>query len=153
MAQAPAPQTHVVTCFILRRGPEGDAVLLVRRSDRVRTYRGAWAAVSGYLEAGITPLEQAYTELREEAGLGSADVALLATGSPLSFHDSELDQSWVVHPFLFAVVDARRMRTDWEATESRWVRPEEVSKYATVPMLAEALARVYPPQEAEDDAH
>lgn len=139
--------THVVTCFLLRHGVDGDAVLLVRRSDRVRTYRGAWAAVSGYLEPGVTPLDQAYTELREETGLDRDDVALLRTGEPLAFHDAQIDQGWVVHPFLFAIASPDQIRTDWEATDHRWVRPDEVSTYPTVPRLAEALARVYPPME------
>jgi hypothetical protein len=35
------------------------------------------------------------------------------------------------------------VRLDWEHTEMRWVRAEEVSALETVPGLAEALARVY----------
>ena len=48
-----APPTHVVTCFLLRRTRDGDEILLVRRSQRVRTYRGSWASVSGYVEQYI----------------------------------------------------------------------------------------------------
>jgi 8-oxo-dGTP pyrophosphatase MutT (NUDIX family) len=147
MTQSEQTPTHVVTCFLLRREAEGDAVLLVQRSERVRTYRGAWAGVSGYLELGVTPLDQAYTELREETGLGRDDVILLRTGEPLAFHDAQIGQSWVVHPFLFAVTSPDRIRTDWEATDHRWARPAEIATYLTVPMLVEALARVYPPRE------
>ncbi len=49
---------EVVTCFLLRRGEGGDTLLLLRRSDRVSTYQGLWASVSGYLESE-SPLEQA----------------------------------------------------------------------------------------------
>jgi ADP-ribose pyrophosphatase YjhB (NUDIX family) len=140
--------TEVVTSFLLRKSPEGDLVLLVRRSQRVRTYRGAWAGISGYLEPGITPREQAYTELSEEAGLGRTDVQLLRTGEPLTFFDAQLGQSWTVHPFLFALLSPERVRTDWEATEHRWVRPADAASYITVPMLIEALNSVYPPQES-----
>jgi 8-oxo-dGTP pyrophosphatase MutT (NUDIX family) len=153
MSQPIEAPTHVVTCFVLRRGPDGDAVLLVRRSERVRTYRGAWAAVSGYLEPNVTPIEQAYTELREETGLDRTDVVLLRTGEPLAFRDAQLAQSWVVHPFLFSVASSERIRTDWEATEHRWVPPVDVATFPTVPMLAEALARVYPAQEPSSGAH
>lgn len=147
-ADTTAP-THVVTCFLLRRDRGRDEVLLVRRSQRVRTYRGAWGGVSGYLESGVTPLEQAYTEIREETGLAREDAQLLKTGEPLPFSDDDLNQSWVVHPFLFALAQdaADRIQTDWEAVEMRWVTPDAVATLPTVPKLAEALALVYPPSE------
>lgn len=139
--------THVVTNFLLRHDAGHDRVLLVRRSQRVRTYRGAWAGVSGYVEPGVTPLDQAYTELREETGLERGDVKLLRTGAPIAFDDAQLGQSWVVHPFLFAIDNPDRIRTDWEATEHHWVAPADIPTYETVPKLAEALAAVYPPQD------
>ena len=138
--------TSVVTSFLLRDGPEGEEILLVRRSQRVRTYQGAWAGVSGYLEAGVTPLEQAKTELREELGLDSNAVRLLRVGSPLPVVDESQHLSWLVYPFLFALEDKRALRLDWEAVEMRWVRPGDLGTFTTVPRLAEALAEVYPAQ-------
>ncbi len=144
--------TSVVSCFLLRRGEGGPStrstssgqaeILLLRRSHRVSTYRGLWATVSGYLEAE-SPLEQAYREIEEEVGLGRGDVRLLAQGEPLVVPDATIDTRWTVHPFLFETLRPERLRLDWEHTESRWVRPEELPDLETVPALAEALARVY----------
>jgi 8-oxo-dGTP diphosphatase len=134
---------YVVTCFLQRRGKDVDEVLLLRRSGRVGTYRGRWAGVSGYVEEGITPLEQAYREMEEEVGLGRGAVRLLTEGEPLIVVDEAIDTRWTVHPFLFEMVQPDDVRLDWEHTESRWVRPEEVSGMDTVPGLAEALSRVY----------
>ena len=142
---ASAGPTHVVTCFVLRRDRGFDELLLVRRSERVRTYRGRWAGVSGYVEPGATPLEQAYVELREETRLVETDLALLRVGTPLPVHDAAAGLEWVVHPFLFLVTAPERIQTDWEAQDMRWVAPDEVARLETVPGLAEALARVYPP--------
>jgi ADP-ribose pyrophosphatase YjhB (NUDIX family) len=136
--------THVVTAFLLWRDRGRDEVLLVRRSGRVRTYQGAWAGVSGYLEPGVTPLDQAYMELAEEVALPREAVELLRVGESLAVCDEGQALSWVVHPFLFALAQPDRVHTDWEAAEHRWVAPEEVARLATVPMLAEALACVYP---------
>jgi 8-oxo-dGTP diphosphatase len=147
-----ATPTHVVTCFVLRRDRGRDELLLVRRSEQVRTYRGRWAGVSGYIEPGVTALEQAYVELREEAGLAEGDVTLLRTGVPLPVHDVEAGLAWVVHPFLFLVTAPERIQTDWEARESRWVTPDTLATMETVPGLAQALARVYPPSTAHDAA-
>lgn len=136
--------THVVTCFLLRQATGRDEVFLVRRSQRVRTYRGAWGAVSGYLESGVTPLEQAYTEIREETGASADEVRLLREGEPIAFSDERIGQDWVVHPFLFALSPSAALKTDWEATEHTWIAPETIGAYETVPKLAEALAAVYP---------
>jgi 8-oxo-dGTP diphosphatase len=149
---------HVVTCFLLRRGEDTDEVLLLRRSGRVGTYRGRWAGVSGYLEAP-SALEQAYREIEDEVGLGPGDVRLVAEGEPLIVPDESIDTRWTVHPFLFEMVTeggepgegagdlkvapTGLLRLDWEHTESRWVRPQDVAGLETVPGLAEALARVY----------
>ena len=142
----------MVTCFLLRRGKSGDEVLLLRRSERVGTYRGRWAAVSGYLEAPSTgsgqasPLEQAQREIEEETGLSGQEIRLLAEGEPLEVVDESIGVRWTVHPFLFEVVDRLRpvpLRLDWEHVESRWVPPQDVVRFETVPALAEALERVY----------
>lgn len=143
----PTP-THVVTCFLVRQDRGRDEVLLVRRSERVRTYRGHWAGISGYVEPGIAPEAQAYTEIGEEAGLAGDDIALLRRGAALPVADAAQGLSWVVHPFLFRVARPDRVRTDWEAREASWVAPDEIASYPTVPGLAEALARVYPPHAA-----
>lgn len=133
---------HVVTCFLLRRKEDADEVLLLRRSGRVGTYRGRWAGVSGHLEAD-TALEQAYREMEEEVGLERGAVRLLAEGELLIVIDEAIETRWTVHPFLFELQRPEGMRLDWEHTESRWVRPEEVPGMETVPALAEALSRVY----------
>ena len=149
MTNAASP-THVVSCFLLRRDRGQDELLLAQRSERVRTYRGAWAAISGYVEPGVAPLDQAYQELREETTLERGDLALLRIGEPLAFTDASIGQAWVVHPFLFALAPGapERLRTDWEATATQWIAPAALASLPTVPMLAEALARVYPPDAA-----
>ncbi len=139
--KAPTP---VVTVFLLRQTPAGDEMLLVRRSGRVRTYQGVWAGVSGYLETGVTPIDQAYTELREETGLDANAVRFVQAGAPVPVEDAAQQLSWVVYPFLFTLEGGQEVRIDWEAEEMRWVSPADLASYTTVPMLREALAQVYP---------
>ena len=136
--------TAVVTCFVMRTNMGRDEVLLAQRSQRVRTYRGAWGGVSGYVEARVTAQEQAYTELSEEAGLARDDVELLRVGEPLAFRDDALAQNWVVHPFLFRLLHPEHLRSDWEADQFQWYAPTDLATLPTVPRLAEALAHVYP---------
>ena len=62
-------QTRVVSCFLLRTDMDQPRLLIVQRSQRVGSYNARWAGISGFLESGVTPDEQAYTEIREETGL------------------------------------------------------------------------------------
>ncbi len=132
-------QREVVTCFLRH----GGRILVLRRSQRVGTHRDKWAGVSGSVEAGAAPLEQAYRELREETGLTEADVQLLRQGAPLEIPDPEYDTLWRVHPFLFEVHDPLLIRLDWEHVEGRWVEPSELSGMVTVPRLKETWDQLW----------
>jgi 8-oxo-dGTP diphosphatase len=132
-----SPTTEVVTVFVTR-GPD---LLLLRRSERVGTYRGLWAGVSGYLEHE-DPLSQARLELSEELGLGEDDVSLLAAGAPLTIDDPAASRAWRVHPFRFGLAPGASPRLDWEHVELVWIRPEEMAALKTVPGLREAWQNV-----------
>ena len=129
--------TAVVTAFLRHTGK----ILLVQRSGRVGSYRGHWSAISGYLE-DATPLAQACREIREETGLPDEEVHLVAEGEPISISAPELNSLWEVHPFLFEIDDPQHIRLDWENVEFRWIAPEEIKHYLTVPKLEEALQAV-----------
>ena len=129
----------VVTVFLTL----GGKVLVLKRSDKVRTYKGHWAGVSGYLESA-DPLKQAYEEMFEEMGLDREDVSLVKMGKPLEVVDPVEEHTWRVHPFLFAVQSPDKIRLDWENVDMRWVFPEEIVQLQTVPALKEALERVFP---------
>jgi len=129
-------EKHVVTCFL----EHGGKILILRRSGRVSTYRRSWAGVSGYIETNAD--EQAFTEISEETELYKNDLKLVKKGKPLEVIDKDLNRRWIVHPFLFHVRSPEKIRTDWEHTEVKWIKPGELKKYETVPGLAKALTRV-----------
>ena len=131
-------EKHVVTCFLESDGE----VMILRRSEQVGTYQGRWAGVSGYIEKGAD--EQALVEIREETGLAEEDLTLIKKGEPLVAKDEALGVKWVVHPYLFAIKDRGKIKIDWEHKEARWITPEEIGNYSTVPMLKETLERVLP---------
>lgn len=131
-------ERHVVTCFLEHQG----RIPIFRRSQMVGTYRGRWAGVSGYIEAGRTAYEQALQEIGEETGLGQDDIQLVKEGEPLEVIDEQLGRRWVVHPFRFRVTAPERMRIDWEHTEMKWIDPGDISRYETVPNLAQTWDRV-----------
>ena len=129
-------EKYVITCFLQFQGK----ILLLRRSEKVGTYQGRWAGISGYVEE--SPNEQALTEIEEETGLGREDVKLVRRGEPLEVIDAKIGKKWIVHPYLFQITDPSKVKIDWEHEESRWISPEDIGKYETVPSLKETWERV-----------
>jgi 8-oxo-dGTP diphosphatase len=134
-------RNNIVTAFIEYR----DKILLLRRSQRVKTMKGKWAGVSGYIEAYERPLVRAFKEIEEETGLTHKNVRILREGRPLEAADDTRPDSilWVVHPFYFHT-NSNAINLDWEHDQYKWVNPNEIENLETVPRLKEALDRVYP---------
>lgn len=123
----------VVTAFIIKNGK----VLLFKRSQRVGSYQGCWAAVSGHMDT--SPLAQVYTEISEETGYTPEELVLLKEGQVFEYHDAALGILWQIHPFLFHLKIDRPPKIDWEHTDFCWVLPPEIASLATVPLLKEAF--------------
>jgi len=49
----------------------------------------------------------------------------------------------VVHPYLFRIEDRGKIKIDWEHKETKWIKPEEIGNYQTVPKLKKTLAQAY----------
>ena len=131
-------QTHVVSCFLLRTDMDQPRILIVQRSQRVGSYNARWAGISGFLESGVTPDEQAYTEIREETGLQGEQIRMLKRGKVIEYQDASIGRHWYIHPFLFEVLIPDAIALDWEATGMRWIVPSEIQAFETVPKLDEA---------------
>ena len=119
----------------------GRRILILKRSDKVGSCRGRWAGVSGHVEPEDSSFSQrALTEVKEETGM---DVRIVREGEVIDIRDTcgEKKRIWRIHPFLAEVSDedAAKMRIDWEHTEYRWVEPEELKEYQTVPALGEVV--------------
>ncbi len=130
---------QVVTSFL----QHDRKILILKRSAKVSTHQGLWAGISGYLEKREEPLNRAFTEIKEEIELSADQVELVRAGEPIGIPDVENDVFWVVHPHLFRVRSVE-LKTDWEHTEHRWIEPEELVNYQTVPALNETLQKVLP---------
>ena len=126
-------ETPVITAFLER---DDGRVLLLRRSQRARTYPGAWSGVSGYLEVD-DPVEQAYVEIAEETGLRREDVELRAVASPRVVTGPE-GEHWLVHPMLFGCRRPEAVRLNEENDAAEWIDRRTLRQLETVPALEEA---------------
>ena len=132
--ELPGVRARPVVSVVLRNGGR---ILLVRRSPSVGTFRGRWSVISGSIEGREDPKSRAIQEVREETGLRG--IRFRANAAPIHARDGAT--MFVVHPFLFDA-PSRRVRLDWENVEHRWIRPEEIGRYETVPRLPDLVAAV-----------
>ena len=132
------PERHAVTSFL----ESENEILILLRSERVSTYPGKWAGVSGAIDDGKTADEQAIVEIEEETGLSREHIKLIRKGKPLLFDDEKLRLRKVIHPYLFHVRDRSKINIDWEHKQIRWIRPGDIDNYETMPKLKETLAQV-----------
>ncbi len=127
--------TRIITAFVR----DGDRFLLVRRSNSVKTMKGLWAAVSGVIEGGESPLERAKIEIYEELGIGRDKIRMTRSARSVRITSPQYrNHEWEVYPFLF---EARRprIRLNWENSEYVWVAACDISGYRTVPRLVDVL--------------
>ena len=123
---------HTVTSFLTHNGK----ILILKRSDKVGAYQGLWAGISGYVEEGVEPKEQAMIEIEEEVGIDRSHLKLLKEGKLIRAVDEKIGKTWLIHPFLFEV-DTNEVKIDWEHTDYRWINKEEIPNYDTVPEMGD----------------
>jgi 8-oxo-dGTP pyrophosphatase MutT (NUDIX family) len=93
----------------------------------VATSRGKWSVVTGYLEPASSPLNQAWTELREELGLCSPDLTLVRSLEAVSLSSPLSGKAFLVYPFLFDCDPTARVVLNWENDDVEWVEPARLA--------------------------
>lgn len=116
---------HAVVAVVIEwRGK----IALFKRSQQLHHDRGLWHCITGYLEPGVSPKQQALSELIEETGLHAANLLDLRAGRDLVISDGN-GQPWLVHTFT-AVTSKRRLQIDWEHDSYRWTIPGKMKRFA-----------------------
>ena len=119
-----------------------DEILLLKRSDKVRTYKGKWQVVAGYLDE-LRPLkEKVLEELREEIGVLENNIEKIKYGKMFEFHDKAIGKTWIVNPVLAELKEKPKIKIDFEHTEYIWIKPDQIEKFDFVPNLKESIKRV-----------
>ena len=124
---------EVVTA-ILKRDKK---ILIVKRGHLVNTFIGKWSGISGRMEG--SPLESVVKEIEEETGIPEERVTLVKEGDPIIARGENLE--FRIYPFLFEVKE-EIIQLNWENTEYRWIKPEKITRYKTVPKLKEVIEAV-----------
>ncbi|MDP3780708.1 MAG: NUDIX domain-containing protein [Thermoproteota archaeon] len=127
--------TKIVTCFITNE----NKILLLKRSDEVKSMKGLWAGVSGIIEKDEPPLARAKREIFEEVGLHEGQIKLLKSEKEMRIVSPQYkNHEWLVFPFLFGA-ENQTIKLNWENSDYRWISIDEIKNFETVPSLDKVL--------------
>ena len=131
-------KTEIVTSFL----KYSENILLLRRSEKVKSMKNLWAGISGIIEENEEPFSRAKIEIFEEAGKKESEITLIKEGEKLVIDSPQyVKHQWEVYPFLFSC-ESREIKLNWENSDSRWINIDELKNFQTVPSLDKVLARL-----------
>jgi len=133
-----ASKAAVLTCFVEYQ----DKILLLKRSNKVGTYKELWNTVSGYLDELKSLKEKTNEELHEELGISENEIKDITFGDVYEFTDEDIKKTWIIHPVLVKLAKKPTLKIDWEHTEYIWIHPYEITDYTTVPNLDKTLHKI-----------
>ena len=127
--------TKIVTSFIR----DNDKLLILKRSNKVKSMKGLWAGVSGIIEKNEDPLKRAKIEIFEEVGIIEEKIKLVKAAEEMRVNSPQYENhEWKIFPFLFETKNPT-IRLNWENSEFKWINVKELRNYETVPSLEKVL--------------
>ncbi|MDC0063551.1 NUDIX domain-containing protein [Candidatus Nitrosopelagicus sp.] len=132
-------KTKIVTTFLTN----SDKILLLKRSQKVKSMKNLWAGISGIIEGDERPVKRAKIEVYEEVGIEESDIKLIREGDVILIESPQYENhQWEVYPFLFSC-NNRKIKLNWENSDSKWISMNELNDFVTVPSLDKVLTRLF----------
>ena len=127
--------TKIVTSFL----KDNDKILLLKRSNQVKTMKGLWAGVSGIIENDEKPIRRAKIEIFEELGITEDKIKFLKSSPEMNVHSPQYENhEWEIFPFLFEAKNPV-INLNWENSQYLWITLDEIKNYETVPSIDKVL--------------
>jgi len=90
--------TKIVTSFI----KNNNKLLILKRSDKVKSMKGLWSGVSGIIEGNENPLDRAKIEIFEEVGIVENKITLVKSIEKMQIQSQQYENhEWVIFHFYF----------------------------------------------------
>jgi len=130
--------TRIVTSFI----KYNDQILILKRSEKVRSMKGLWSGISGIIENNENPIDRAKIEIFEEVGIKEKEIRLVKKLEKMRIQSQQYkNHEWEIFPFLFET-NNESIELNWENSEFKWITPKELKNYQTVPSLEKILVNL-----------
>ena len=106
----------------------------------MKSMKCLWAGVSGIIEkSDTTPLARAKIEIFEETSIDEREIELLKSTEQIRIESAQYkNHEWNIFPFLFKAKNPK-IKLNWENSEFKWIEPNEIKNYETVPELEKIL--------------
>ena len=127
----------VLTVFIKYK----NQILLLKRSNKVGTYKERWNTVTGYIDEKKPVFNKIIEEINEELGLSEDIIQSYHYGELFEFTDDILKKTWIVFPAMLLLSKKPNIKLNWEHSEYKWINPNDLKKYHTVPKLEISLEK------------
>jgi 8-oxo-dGTP diphosphatase len=130
-------KTIVVTSII----ENDNKILILKRSEIVKSFKNKWGGISGYFEKNEDLLSRALVEIYEETKINKQDIILRKIlGQKII--QIETGKVIIIQPFYFSS-KTKKISLNWEHTEYMWITKDQKNKYDTVPKLGEMLCQCF----------
>ncbi len=116
-------------------------ILLLKRSNKVRTYQRKWNAIAGYLDELKPIREKAIEEIQEETQINRDNILSFHIGETYKFIDSQINKTWIIYPVLVGLNRLPEIKLDWEHTEYKWIKPEQLKEFDIVTNLEKSFKK------------
>tara|TARA_B110000495_G_scaffold134168_1_gene117380 strand:+ start:204 stop:608 length:405 start_codon:yes stop_codon:yes gene_type:complete len=127
--------TRIVTSFI----KNSNKILILKRSNKVRSMKGLWSGVSGIIENNENPKDRAKIEIFEEIGMTKDEISFIKSVEKIKISSPQYENhEWEVFSFLFETKETK-IKLNWENSEYKWIKVDELKNYKTVPNLDKIL--------------
>ena len=131
-------KTRIVTSFLTHN----NKILILKRSQKVKTMKGLWSGISGVIENNEMPIERAKIEIFEEVGINQKYITLVKSNKELCVESPQYkNHQWIIFPFFFKT-DKNDIKLNWENSEFRWINVDQLKQFNTVPNLEKVLLSV-----------
>ena len=128
-------RTNVVTSFL----NYNNKILILKRSEKIRTMKGLWSGISGIIENNETPISRAKIEIFEEVGISEEHITLIKSTKEFTIESPQYkNQEWIIFPFFFTT-DTNSIKLNWENSDFRWIEVGQLKEFNTVPNLERIL--------------
>jgi len=129
----------VITVFVKFK----DEILLLKRSNKVGSYPEKWNTVAGYLDE-LKPInKKIFEELKEEIGIDRNLILSINIGKTHKITDVHINKTWIIHPVLVEIKEMPKIKLDYEHTEFKWIKQEELKNFDTVPKIDKSFENAF----------
>ena len=127
----------VLNCFV----KFGDEILILKRSDEVLNYKSQWNSIGGFMDEDKPVHEKVFDELKEEIGVDKNVISKITVRDPWRLLDPSINKTWIIFPVLVELREKPEIKLDWEHTDYKWIKPDDITDYDIIYKLEDTMRR------------